>query len=173
MARASRFLTFLAVAARLQREIREIKSQVLAKRQTRSGTTWPSFRLNCRLLFITSTQKSGFMQVLSIRIVLDSFCLLIFYSEKFLTWIWRLSFAVNVTVDLSSASSACFVEDANTRQRLSFSFPELWYSLLEFNCRKNCQHLTNWMSWNKRDEVWSSGNSLFKWRFRWRRRRCC
>ena len=35
------------------------------------------------------------------------------------------------------------VEDENTRQQLSFSFPELWYSLLEFNSRKICQHLTN------------------------------
>ena len=26
---------------------------------------------------------------------------------------------------------SCFVEDVNTRQRLSFSFAELWYSLLE------------------------------------------
>ena len=51
-----------------------------------------------------------------------------------------------------------------------FSFPELWYSLLEFNSRKNCQHLTNWTSWNKRDKVWSSANSHFKWRFRSRRR---
>ena len=33
---------------------------------------------------------------------------------------------------------SCFVEDVNTRQQLSFSFPELWYSLLEFcTCRKN------------------------------------
>ena len=51
-----------------------------------------------------------------------------------------------------------------------FSFPELWYSLLEFNSRKNCQHLTNWTSWNKRDKVWSSANSHFTWRFRSRRR---
>ena len=40
-------------------------------------------------------------------------------------------------------------EDVNTRQRLSFSFPELWYSLLDFNSRKNCQHLTNSTRWNK------------------------
>ena len=66
-----------------------------------------------------------------------------------------------------------FVEDVNTRQRVSFSFPELWYSILEFNSRKNCQHLTNRTRWNKRDKVWSSANSLFKWRFRSRRRRCC
>ena len=37
-----------------------------------------------------------------------------------------------------------FVEDVYTRQRLSSSFSELRYSLLEFNSRKNCQHLTNW-----------------------------
>ena len=47
---------------------------------------------------------------------------------------------------------SCFVDDVNSRQRLSFSFPELSYSLLEFNSSKICQHLTNWMSWNKRDK---------------------
>ena len=59
---------------------------------------------------------------------------------------------------------------------LSFSFPELRDSLLEFNYRKNCQHWTNWMRWNKRDKVWISSSSatlLFKWHFRSRRRRCC
>ena len=61
----------------------------------------------------------------------------------------------------------------NTRQRLSFSFPQLWYSLLEFNSRKNSQHLTNWTSWKKRDKVWSSANSLYKWRFRSSRHVCC
>ena len=29
-----------------------------------------------------------------------------------------------------------FVEDRNTRKQLSFSFPELWYSPLEFNSKK-------------------------------------
>ena len=43
------------------------------------------------------------------------------------------------------------VDSVNTRQRRYFSFPELWYSLLKFNSRKNCQHLTNWTRWNKRD----------------------
>ena len=66
-----------------------------------------------------------------------------------------------------------FVENANTRQQLYFSFAELWYSLLEFNSRKNCQHLTNWTRWNKRDKVWSSAIVHFKLRFRGRRRRCC
>ena len=51
-----------------------------------------------------------------------------------------------------------FVENVNARQRLSFFFPELRYrSLLEFNSRKNCRHLTNWTRWNERDKVWSSG----------------
>ena len=43
----------------------------------------------------------------------------------------------------------------------------------EFNCRKNCQDLTNWMRQNKRNKVWNSATSLFKWRFRSRRHRCC
>ena len=42
------------------------------------------------------------MPVLYIRIVLDSFYLLIFYSEKFSTWIWRLPFGVNVNLNLST-----------------------------------------------------------------------
>ena len=49
-----------------------------------------------------------------------------------------------------------FVEGVNTRQRLSFPFPELRYSPLESNSRKICQDWTNWTRWNKRDEVWSS-----------------
>ena len=36
-----------------------------------------------------------------------------------------------------------FVEDVSTGQRLYFSFLEPRYSLLEFNYRKNCQHLAN------------------------------
>ena len=66
-----------------------------------------------------------------------------------------------------------FVEDGNTRQQFSFSFPGLWYSPLELNSKKICQHLTNWTTWNKRDKVSSSANSLFKWRFASRRHRCC
>ena len=52
-----------------------------------------------------------------------------------------------------------FDKDVKTRQRLSSSFPELC-SLLEFNSREICQYLTNWTSWDKRDKVWSSANSL-------------
>ena len=53
-------------------------------------------------------------------------------------------------------------KNVNTRQRLSFSFPEHRYSLLEFNSRENCQHLMNWTRWNKCDNVWNSAASLFK-----------
>ena len=66
-----------------------------------------------------------------------------------------------------------FVKDGNTRQRPSLPFPELWDSLLEFNSRKNSQHLTNWRRWDKHDKVWGSATSLFKWRFRWCRLRFC
>ena len=65
-----------------------------------------------------------------------------------------------------------FVEGGNTRKRVSFSFPELWYSLLEFSSRKSCQHLRNWTRWTKRETVWSGATLLLKWRFR-RCRRCC
>ena len=61
-----------------------------------------------------------------------------------------------------------FKEDVNTRQRFSFSFCELRNSPLEFNSWKIRQHLTNWKSWNRSDEVWNSANSLFGWRFRCR-----
>ena len=36
-----------------------------------------------------------------------------------------------------------FVEDGNTRKRLSFSFPGHRYSLIELTSRKNCQQLSN------------------------------
>ena len=41
------------------------------------------------------------MTVLSTRIVLDRFYLLIFYSEKFSTDVCRLPYAVNVNLNLS------------------------------------------------------------------------
>ena len=55
-----------------------------------------------------------------------------------------------------------FVEDGNTRQQLSFPFSKLSYHLLKFlfNSTKICQHLANWVRWKKRNEVWSSENSL-------------
>ena len=48
------------------------------------------------------TKISSFMPALSIRIVLDCFYLLIFYSEKFSTDVCRLPYAVNVNLNLSN-----------------------------------------------------------------------
>ena len=39
--------------------------------------------------------------------------------------------------------------------------------------KKIWPHLTNYTRWKKGDKVWDNANSLFKWRFRSRRRRCC
>ena len=65
-----------------------------------------------------------------------------------------------------------FVEDANTRQRFSFCFSWTSLSPLKWNSRKIRQHFSNRPKRNKCHEVWSSANSLFKWRFCNRRRRC-
>ena len=46
------------------------------------------------------------MLVLSTRIVLDCFYLLIFYSEKFSTDVRRLPYAVNVNLNLSNCHPA-------------------------------------------------------------------
>ena len=71
----------------------EVKHHVYVKRQTRICTTWPSFPITCRLLFIISTHELVVSHnFLSIRIVWSCFYLLIFYFEIFSTWIWRLPF---------------------------------------------------------------------------------
>ena len=64
-------------------------------------------------------------------------------------------FPVTARLRRETAQFHVLFEDMNTR-RLSISVPELWCSLLEFNSRKNCQYLTKWMRWNKRDKVGSS-----------------
>ena len=88
--------------------------------------------------------------------------------NAFCTFVWG-----NCTTTTWKCLISRFVEDLNTRQRLSLSFPEVRCSLLEFNSRKIWQHLTNSKRWNKGDKVWSSANSLYKGRFRSLRRRCC
>ena len=52
-------------------------------------------------LYCFYTKISSFMPVLTIGIVRGCFYLLIFYSEKFSTWVCRLPFAVNVNLNLS------------------------------------------------------------------------
>ena len=67
-----------------------------------------------------------------------------------------------------------FVEEVHLTWDNAFLFPFLNLDkVLEFNTGKICQHLTKWKRSNKRDNVWSSTNSFFKWRFRRRCRSCC
>ena len=62
----------------------------------------PSFPFTWRLLFVISTHKLVvWRSFLSKRIALSCFCLLIFYFEKFSTWICRFPFAVYVKLNLS------------------------------------------------------------------------
>ena len=70
---------------------REVKHHVYVKRQTRICSTWQSFSITYHLPFIISTRKLVVSRnFLSIGIVLSCFFLLIFYFEKFPTWIWSL-----------------------------------------------------------------------------------
>ena len=62
------------------------------------------------------------------------------------------------------------------REHKTTSFYFFSWTLMQsfrIQLKKNCQHLTKWTRYNKRDKVWNSANSLFKWRFRGLRRRCC
>ena len=67
--------------------------------------------------------------------------------NAFCTFVWG-----NCTTTTWKCLISRFVEDLNTRQRLSLSFPEVRCSLLEFNSRKIWQHLTNSTRWNKGDK---------------------
>ena len=87
---------------------RSHKHHVYVKRQTRICNTWPSFLFTCRLLFIISTLVS--LNLLTIRIVLTCFYLLIFHFEKFSTWIWRLLFVVYVKLKLSICANIFEIE---------------------------------------------------------------
>ena len=73
------------------------------------------------------------------------------------------------TTTMWKCLNSCFVENMNIRQRLYFSLT-LIQSFYRIQLQKN---LMNWMSWNKCNKVWSSINSLFKWRFHSRHSRCC
>ena len=60
---------------------------------------FPLFSVYCLLLL---HKISSFTPALSIRIALDCFYLLIFFSEKFSTDVCRLPYAVNVNLNLSN-----------------------------------------------------------------------
>ena len=85
------------------------------------------------------TKISRFTPALSKKIILDSIYLLIFYFDKFSTWIWRLPLALNVTLkpqpDRSSAearnherwpkSETCACEVSGTQGKWSIIFDEI------------------------------------------------
>ena len=94
-------------------------------------------------------------------------------SRLFYTFLYNRRLRLRRTTATWNCLLSRFLENVNTRRRLSFSFPELWLwrpSVLNF--RKICQHFTNWTTYNKHDKAWSSAYSLFNWRFRNRRRPC-
>ena len=66
---------------------------------------FPLFSLYSLLLL---QKLSSFLLVLTTGTVGDCFYLLIFYSEKFSTWDWRLLFAVNTNLNLSINSPLPF-----------------------------------------------------------------
>ena len=70
---------------------RLFKHNVYVIWQTRICSTWPNFPFTCRLRFIISTHN---------LVVSRNF-------EKFLTWIWRLPFAVYVKLKLSVIQFFC------------------------------------------------------------------
>ena len=101
----------------LTRPNRKITHHFYVKRQTRICTAWPSFLFTCRLLLIISTPKLVISRNFSsIRIVLSRFYPLIFYFEKFSTWIWRLPFAVYVKLKLSNDSAIGAWQSFNRRE---------------------------------------------------------
>ena len=75
---------------------------------------------------------SSFLLVLTIGIVGDCFYLLIFYSEKFSTWVWRLLFALNVNLSLSINSPLQFAftifstspSDSTDATYINFTLPQ-------------------------------------------------
>ena len=92
--------------------IREDKRHIYVKRQMQIYAMCPSFLFTCCLLFIISTPTLVVSNnFLSIRIVLSCFYLLIFYFEKFSTWIWYMLFAIYVK--LKQYSTVKILQDSN------------------------------------------------------------
>ena len=77
------------------------------------------------------TKISNSMPVLNIGIVRNCFYLLIFYSEKFSTWVWSLPFAVNMNLNLSNLMSlrktrdCSYLATAQLTRRIRIRFHEL------------------------------------------------
>ena len=78
----------------------------------------------------------SFRQVLSIRIVLDSFFLLTFHFENFLTWIWLLPFAICLKRDSKYLCCLCNLWNSG---RILF-YPVRWWRVLSFI------HMLHWQT---------------------------
>ena len=105
------------------------------------------FSPNRSLLFIISTNKiSSFTPVLYVTIVLNSFYLLIFYSEKFSTWIWRFPFSINLNVNLSIESHVYDKREFLPRDQV-FQHQLFLHCLVEFilhlHAGQGCINLTH------------------------------
>ena len=93
-------------------------------------------------LYCFYTKISSFIPVLTIGIVRDCFYLLIFYSEKFSTWVWSLPFAVNMNLNLSNLMSLRKTRDcsypatAQLTRRIQIRFHELTKFLHVQGCWK-------------------------------------
>ena len=84
-------------------------------------------------LYCFYTKISSFMPVLTIGIVRDCFYLLIFYSAKFSTWVWRLPFAVNVNLNLSNRE----LFTANGKTSIWTTWPRCCHLLFNISTHKN------------------------------------
>ena len=91
------------------------------------GQVFPLIVVYCLLL---DSKIGSFIPVLFIRIVLDSSYLLIFYLEKFLTWIKCLLFAVYMKLKLSDVCYSC-------------SYPFLPLQLSDVKC---CPKMLCWLT---------------------------
>ena len=97
------------------------------------GQISPLFSVHC---FYTKLSSS--MPVLTTGIVEDCFYLLIFYSEKFSSWVWRLPFAVNLNLYGVQGRKICWVSCAIKKRgflRLHLcrhTFASLWGACLRF-----------------------------------------
>ena len=108
---------------------RQIKIHVYAKLQTWICTTWPSFSPYFPFtVYCFYTKISSFMPALSIRIALDCFYLLIFYSEKFSTDVCRLPYAVNVNLNLSIVATKLQLKIVKKKNSLFLCWKNIFYS---------------------------------------------
>ena len=96
----------LHIKAILDQIARENKHPVYDKRQTWICTTWPSFSFTCRLTVYYNFTKIVYSGQFYPQ---ENYCLKLFLSAHFSTWIWHLPFAVNAMLNLSNVDGICTV----------------------------------------------------------------